>query len=83
MRLPFVLTALLAGFASLAEANPITLPLARHFNLTGSAKILENDQARAHLLKANSANKHSQRSVYPVTLTNEAVIYTVVVSKLR
>ena len=67
--------------------SPVTLPIARRFNLTGAANILKSDQARAKVLKARSqASKESPVSSAAVSklfardvdvaVTNGAVIYT-------
>ncbi|PIL28748.1 hypothetical protein GSI_08792 [Ganoderma sinense ZZ0214-1] len=66
---------------------PVTLPIARRFNLTGANNILKSDQARAKVLKARSqASKEPPASVSAVSklfardvdvaVTNGAVIYT-------
>ncbi|KAJ8468406.1 hypothetical protein ONZ51_g9666 [Trametes cubensis] len=42
--------------ATTTDDNPITLPVAKRFNFTGSTKILQHDQARArHLLTQGAA----------------------------
>ncbi|KAM5546169.1 hypothetical protein V8D89_000295 [Ganoderma adspersum] len=67
--------------------SPVTLPIARRFNLTGAANILKSDQARAKVLKARSqASKESPVSSAAVSklfardvdvaVTNGAVTYT-------
>ncbi|RDX52328.1 acid protease [Lentinus brumalis] len=62
--------------------SPITLPIARRFNLTGVPSILKQDQARAKVLKARSQGQGKGASpkkaaVFPVDATNQAVDYTV------
>lgn len=73
------------GSPLVARGGPITLPLARHFNFTGSAKITEIDRARARSLRAkavNDVNLPSKRSVFPVNIANELVSYSVEVKTL-
>ncbi|KAI0703858.1 acid protease [Cerioporus squamosus] len=62
--------------------SPITLPIARRFNLTGVPSILKQDQARAKALKERSQGQGKGASpkkaaVFPVDVTNQAVDYTV------
>ena len=60
--------------------TPVTLPLARRFNVTGSAKIVELDRARAQALKdVGLASGRSKRSVPSVMAVNEQTHYTVLV----
>ncbi|KAM5531854.1 hypothetical protein V8D89_014484 [Ganoderma adspersum] len=60
--------------------TPVTLPLARHFNTTGSAKIVELDRARAQALKdVGQASVHSKRCTPSVMAVNEQTHYTVLV----
>ena len=77
-------TALLLALAVATAASPIlvarssvTVPLTRHFNFTGSAKIAERDRVRAKAFKAGSL---ATRAVEPVPVTNAAVSYTATVS---
>ncbi|OBZ76214.1 Polyporopepsin [Grifola frondosa] len=59
--------------------SPVTLPFARRLNFTGSATLLEIDQARAKALKARSQSqgKFDKSAVISVPATNQAVDYTV------
>ncbi|RPD60574.1 acid protease [Lentinus tigrinus ALCF2SS1-7] len=62
--------------------SPITLPIARRFNLTGVPSVLKQDQARAKALKARSQGKaksssFKQAALFDVDVTNQAVDYTV------
>ncbi|GJE93383.1 A1 family peptidase [Phanerochaete sordida] len=69
------LAVVLAATASplVVRSGPITLPLARHLNLTGgSARMLQNDQARARAFKAGS---FAQDAAVPVPVTGNAVSY--------
>ena len=67
--------------------SPITIPLARRFNVTGSAKVLELDQARAKSFKSGVRTTHthahtgktSSAATVPVPVTNGAVTYTAAV----
>nr|VWO97073.1 Uncharacterized protein [Ganoderma boninense] len=60
--------------------TPVTLPIARRFNATGSAKIVELDRARAQMLKnVRHAGGESKRSVPSVMAVNEQTHYTVLV----
>ena len=77
-----------------AAANPIvvrdsivSLPLAKRFNFTSSASILEHDQARAKGLKAFGSAKAAARlgkraSVLSVPAVNEVVNYALNVSEM-
>ncbi|KAI1786220.1 acid protease [Ganoderma leucocontextum] len=65
--------------------SPVTLPIARRFNSTGTANIVKADQARAKVLKARSqassapAVNTAAGKIFPginVPVTNAAVIYT-------
>ena len=65
------------------DKSPISLSLSRHLNSTGSVKSLaEIDRARAQALrlKTGPGPKISKRGVFPVTLTSNAVSYSVDVS---
>ncbi|RPD60570.1 acid protease [Lentinus tigrinus ALCF2SS1-7] len=60
--------------------SPITLPIARRFNLTGVPSILKQDQARAKVLKARSqgsGNYKQAAALFDANATNQAVDYTV------
>ncbi|KAI0672026.1 family A1 protease [Trametes maxima] len=64
------------------DVSPVTLPFARRLNITGTAKLLEVDQARARTLKgrAKIANRHYARSsAADVLATNELVDYVTTV----
>ncbi|KAI0342244.1 acid protease [Trametopsis cervina] len=65
----------------LIRENPVKLTLARHFNFTGSAKIIEADQARARALKTRTHVPPAQfgaaaNAASSGPLTNTAVTYT-------
>ncbi|KAI0708416.1 acid protease [Earliella scabrosa] len=61
--------------------TPVTLPLARRFNITGVPNILKQDQARAKVLKARSQGAGregiKQASMINVDAANQETIYTV------
>ncbi|PIL28667.1 transporter [Ganoderma sinense ZZ0214-1] len=67
------------------DALPVTLPFARRLNLTGTAKLLELDQARAKAFKTRGASSSSgagafrQAAVFDTPATNQAVDYTATV----
>ncbi|GJE97843.1 aspartic peptidase A1 [Phanerochaete sordida] len=68
------------------RSAPISIPLARQFNLTGAKTVLELDQARARFLKHGSASKSKTRAkgaaatgAVTVPVTNGVVTYTVAV----
>lgn len=74
----FTLTLTVAAYPLVSRTNLITIPLARHLNLTGgAAKILETDRARASALKSGSFAKNSGTSV---SVTSAAVSYTIPVT---
>ncbi|OBZ76836.1 Polyporopepsin [Grifola frondosa] len=58
--------------------SPVTLPFARRMNFTGSATLLEIDQARAKALKARSQSHgiFDKSAIISVPTTNQAVYYT-------
>ncbi|KAI0752473.1 acid protease [Daedaleopsis nitida] len=60
--------------------SPVSLPLARRFNITGVSNILAADQARAKVLKTRShaegKEKAKAASVINDPVTNQAAIYT-------
>ena len=66
------------------RTSPVSIPLARRFNSTGSKTILELDQARARFLKSGAAQKGpeaaSSAAAVPVPVTNGVVTYTAAVS---
>jgi hypothetical protein len=79
-----VYLALIAAASPLVvRKSPITIPLARRFNVTGSSKILELDQARAKFLKSGKRTVHTNKATsdatVPVPVTNGAVTYTATV----
>lgn len=87
-----VVSALLA-FAVLADAMlirkdaaPFTLPFVRRMNMTGTAKLLELDQARAKMLKARANGNQGvfqQGAMIQVPATNQIVDYAATVSHLE
>ncbi|KAI0333919.1 aspartic proteinase precursor [Cubamyces sp. BRFM 1775] len=66
--------------------NLVTLPIAKRFNLTGSTKILQHDQARARNLRARGTSQGTQTSPSPspevssITAQNQLMRY---VAKVR
>jgi len=79
-----VYLALFAAASPLTVRNsPVTIPLARRFNATGSKRFLELDQARAKFLKHSAIQKGpkaaSSASTFPFPVTNEATTYTAAV----
>ncbi len=85
-RLSALLTIAVAAVAISAKPivvrnSPVTLPIARRVNLTGTANVLKADQARAKVLKGRSqaSKKAAVGKVFAdvdVPVTNTAVIYT-------
>ncbi|KAI0348262.1 aspartic peptidase A1 [Trametopsis cervina] len=57
--------------------GPVTLPLAKRFNLTGPISLLERDQKHAQGLKLRGNAKVQGRAVGSVTATNQLVDYVV------
>lgn len=63
--------------------SPVSLPIARRFNLTGVPSILKQDQARAKALKGRSQSSKAkgpslkQAAIFNVDATNQAVDYVV------
>jgi cathepsin E len=78
--LPVLLLALgvVASPVKIIGNNPVTLPIARRFNFTGTATILQRDQARAAALRASaeSSASASKRAVINQAVNNVAVTYT-------
>ena len=70
--------ALLSAASPLApRKGPMTVPLARKFNIAAGTKIADVDQARAKALsKAVVAGPKGADGVNPVPVTNTVVIYT-------
>lgn len=67
------------------DSLPVTLPFARRFNLTGTSKILEIDQARAKALKTRASSSPGtlqQNAIFNAPAANQAVDYTTTVSVL-
>ena len=90
-RLTVTITLALLTAASPLVVNkaPITLPLARHFNFSGTKTLLERDQARVKTFKSgtkvrpNAAAASASASSFPVPAVNGAVTYTAEVSHIR
>ncbi|TBU57604.1 family A1 protease [Dichomitus squalens] len=61
------------------DAVPVTIPFARRLNFTGTAKLIELDQARAKTLKARANSGFKQTAVFDAPATNQAVDYTTTV----
>ncbi|CDO77365.1 hypothetical protein BN946_scf184787.g14 [Trametes cinnabarina] len=89
--LDFVSAALLTLCLSLAvpadallirkDASPVTLPFARRFNVTGAAKLLEIDQAKAKAFKNRTrAAATSVGAPFNAPATNQAVDYVTTVT---
>lgn len=81
MKLLTILTLALAVAANpiVVRKSPVTLPVARRFNFTGSANIREIDQARAKTLKSRTRTNPkdvSKASLVNVPVTNTVVTYT-------
>ena len=87
-----VITLALLSSASplVVRDSPITLPLTRRMNLTGTKTILERDQVRAKGLRAGRSTTIPQpagaaeaaASSFPLAATNQATTYTAEVSYL-
>lgn len=85
-RLLITVSLALASAASplVIRNSPITLPLTRRMNVTGTKNILERDQVRAKGLRAGRSTKipsstkeaAAAASTFPVPATNLATIYT-------
>ena len=60
-------------------ATPITLPFAKRVNTTGTAKLLEIDQARARALRARAEGEYHPGSDATVPATNIVVTYVTTV----
>lgn len=67
-----------------AQTNSVRLPMAKRINATGSAKILEHDQARVRSLRARAAARASGHKLPTpggdsgnVPATNQVVDYVV------
>ncbi|KAH9008779.1 aspartic peptidase A1 [Lactarius hengduanensis] len=81
-----LLTAPLAAFLLLVVSvaadpivvrkSPVSLPIARHLNITGAHDLIRKDQARARNMFAASKVKRSGSPV-SVSLTNDGVVYVV------
>lgn len=70
------------------KSNGVHLPVAKRFNFTGAAKILERDQARVRNLRARAAARLSGETLSPdvgaasVLALNQATQYVVTVSNV-
>ncbi|KAH9934585.1 family A1 protease [Epithele typhae] len=64
------------------DSAPMSLPFVRRVNTTGVPSIIQHDQARAKVLKANRAETRGfqQAAVFNVPATNQAVDYTTTVT---
>ncbi|KAI0664356.1 aspartic peptidase A1 [Cubamyces menziesii] len=61
--------------------NLVTLPIAKHFNFTGSGKILQHDQARTRSLRDRAITRATgtpppSSEVGSVPITNQIIAYT-------
>ena len=55
---------------------PVTLPFARHLNLTGAHDVVQKDQARAkNLIAAAKAKEDGASEIVNVGVTNVGVVY--------
>lgn len=85
-----VTLALLSAASPLVIRNsPITVPLTRRMNFTGTKTVLERDQIRAKGLMAGRSTKipsgtraAEAASTFAVPATNQATIYTAEVASL-
>jgi cathepsin E len=64
----------------LVNRSPVTLPISRRLNLTGTPKLVQNDQARAKALRARAAAKiagvpFQQAAVINEQVDNQVVTY--------
>lgn len=85
----FALAILSAASPLVVRNSPITLPLTRRMNLTGTKTILERDQIRAKGLRAGKSAKipssgteeaAAAASTFAVPATNQITTYTAEVS---
>ena len=78
--IPIYLALTIAASPVVVRNSPVSVPLARRFNVTGAKNVLAADQARAKFLKggAKSARKAAGGSG-SIPLTNAAVTYTAAV----
>lgn len=53
----------------------ITLSFAKHINATGTARLLERDQARAKIIKERAQALATGKEARSLAVTNEAVSY--------
>ena len=80
-----VYLSLVAAASPLVVRNsPISIPLARRFNLTGGTKIADLDRARAQSFKSGARTAHAKTNpasdaIVPVPVVNAAVTYTATV----
>lgn len=88
------LALLCAASPVIVTDNFVKLPIARRFNSTGAAKLVQLDRARAQTLKASSQSRHSSQhfrnaakaavgAMSDEPVTNQATTYTAAVSGLR
>ncbi|EKM61624.1 uncharacterized protein PHACADRAFT_112385 [Phanerochaete carnosa HHB-10118-sp] len=77
---PFVTLVALALVVSatpvVRDTPTITLPIAKHFNTTGTLKLLAQDQARAKWLKSRTKGEHLAEREGSLPVTNTATSYT-------
>ena len=72
------LALLTAATPVVVRQSPVTIPLVRHFNLTGTKTLRELDLARVRNMKSGTKVKPdaAAASSFPVTAVNGAVTYT-------
>ncbi|KAI8989237.1 acid protease [Trametes punicea] len=82
--LPLIVLSVVAAVAAkpvVVRKSPVTLPIARRFNVTNAHDLLKIDQARAKALKEQSLAKGKatslQQAISNVPATNAVVYYTV------
>ena len=78
-------TSIEAASTTMILDNLVTLPIAKHFNSTGSGKILQHDQARARSLRDRAIARATgtpppSSEVGSVPITNQIIAYTAFVS---
>ena len=79
-------TSFVTGNILRANRSPITFPVAKRVNLTGIHNLVQHDQTRAKLLKAQGAakasgsNLHNDAAVTSSPAVNEGVSYVASVS---
>lgn len=71
-----------AGSPLVVRNTPVSLPLVRNFNMTGTKTLLQRDQARIKAFRSatkptpNAAQASASAAAAPVPVVNQAVTYT-------